>query len=303
MRGRSRGRGRQRRGSAPVPRGSHGYEAANSGDGHLRGGPPLPRGPRLDSHTKRACSKRGARPEAVVPGDAIVLEYGAEGGPVDRPVIAAASTSRGATLRGGAATFSGEDAITSTIARFREGKWTPIVYRGPAARPSTGEMDPSAARGRSLEGPARPRLRTRRRRPQPGPRGRPGRPVGLATRSVPVRRRATLREPGDRAAEGQFLVRGGIDARRDGPSGRRARCPAGRPQCSALDLGDDRFDSAAQRRLSDRRHGTEPLPASESTRCRSRAGRALLRGPERRQPRPNPRSGAGEKTGRAEGGA
>ena len=77
----------------------------------------------------------------VVPGDAIVLEYGAEGGPVDRSVIAAADLTRVAP-GGRAATFSGEDAITSTIARFREGKRTPIGFVVGHGEASTGEMDP-----------------------------------------------------------------------------------------------------------------------------------------------------------------
>ncbi len=81
----------------------------------------------------------------VVPGDAIVLEYGGDGGPVDRSVIAVSDLSREAPGPNGGSlvtTFTGEDAITSTIARFREGKRTPVGFLTGHGEPSIAEMDP-----------------------------------------------------------------------------------------------------------------------------------------------------------------
>ena len=78
----------------------------------------------------------------VIPGDAIVLEYGAEGqGPVGRSVISAADLTR-IEPSGMSATFTGEDAITSTIARLREGKRSPIGFVAGHGEPSLGETDP-----------------------------------------------------------------------------------------------------------------------------------------------------------------
>lgn len=77
----------------------------------------------------------------VVGGDAIVLEYGAESGPVERSVISASDLARVAA-GGKALSFTAEDAITSTLVRFREGRRSPIGFITGHGEPSIGEMDP-----------------------------------------------------------------------------------------------------------------------------------------------------------------
>lgn len=82
---------------------------------------------------------------AMMPGDAVVVEYGGDEGPVARSVIAVADLTRSAPGPGGGTlttTFTGEDAITSTIARLREGKRTTIGFVTGHGEPSLNEMDP-----------------------------------------------------------------------------------------------------------------------------------------------------------------
>jgi len=82
----------------------------------------------------------------VVQGDAIVVEEG-EGASADRAVIAVADLFRDAGggppgAERSATAFGGEDAITSTLARFREGKRSQVGFTTGHGEPSIQEMDP-----------------------------------------------------------------------------------------------------------------------------------------------------------------
>ena len=84
---------------------------------------------------------------AVSRGDVVVLEYGEEKS-TERAVIPVAELFRAANDGAGAGgstfstTFSGEDAITSAIVRFREGKRTLIGFTSGHGEPSLGSLDP-----------------------------------------------------------------------------------------------------------------------------------------------------------------
>lgn len=82
----------------------------------------------------------------VVPGDAIVIEYGAS--MVDRAVIAAADLFKASAPAPGreetsySGTFTGEDAVTSAVARLREGRRARIGFTTGHGEPPLGEVDP-----------------------------------------------------------------------------------------------------------------------------------------------------------------
>ena len=82
----------------------------------------------------------------VILGDAIVLEYGE--GATDRAVVGTSDLFTFSKPPAGgddpsySSTFRGEDAITTAIARFREGKRARIGFTAGHGEPSIGELDP-----------------------------------------------------------------------------------------------------------------------------------------------------------------